>query len=310
MSNLALDHGLNSDYQAARDLEHLTFNLRFGAPGVTAIDTVMSWNGLSRAVRLCGDYGEARDVGQEAYDYGCEKLGAEHYWTLRTLIELSIAQRRIGTSHADSLAQAQIVYDQCGVLRGPNHPDTLAAAINLTNIQRTIGQTDEALALAEQTVARYPAIYGPDHPYNHGCASNLGLLRRVTGDPAGARALNEAALAGLDARLTRDHHYSLTVATNLASDLAELGDAAGARQLGEDTLARLHGLLGADHPLTLGCAANLVVDLRAEGLEDEAELLFADIMGRYAATLGTEHADVAAVAEGRRLDFDFDPPPI
>jgi tetratricopeptide (TPR) repeat protein len=310
MSNLALDHGLNSDYKAARDLEQLTFTLRFGAPDVTAIDTIMSWNGLSRAVRLCGDYGEARDVGQEAYEYGCEKLGAEHYWTLRTLIDLSIAQRRIGTSHADSLAQAQIVYDQCGVLRGRTHPDTLAAAINLTNIQRTIGQADEALALAEQTVDSYPAIYGADHPYNHGCASNLGLLLRVNGDPAGARALNEAALAGLDARLTRDHHYPLTVAANLASDLAELGDTAQARTLGEDTLSRLRQLLGQDHPLTLGCAANLSIDLRAEGASAEAEALSADTMSRYASTLGVEHADTVAAAEGRRLDFDFDPPPI
>lgn len=310
MSNLALDHGLNSNYQEARDLEQLTFNLRFGAPGVTVIDTIMSWNGLSRAVRLCGSYGEARDVGQEAYEYGCEKLRPEHYWTLRTLIDLSIAQRRIGSSHDDSLAQAQTVYDQCGAIRGPNHPDTLAAAINLTNIQRTIGQTAEALALAEQTVASYPAIYGPDHPYNHGCASNLGLLRRVTGDPAGARALNEAALAGLDARLTRDHHYPLTVAANLASDLAELGDTARARTLGEDTLGRLRQLLGVDHPLTLGCAANLAIDLRAEGAPEEAAALSADTMSRYAATLGVDHVDTIAAAEGRRLDFDFDPPPI
>jgi hypothetical protein len=65
-----------------------------------------------------------------------------------------------------------------------------------------------------------------------------------------------------------------------------------------------------DHPLTLGCAANLVVDLRAEGAGDEAELLLADTMSRYEATLGAKHADTVAAAEGRRLDFDFDPPPI
>jgi tetratricopeptide (TPR) repeat protein len=310
MNNLALDHGLNSDYLAARDLEQSTYNLRNGAQGVTATDMVISWNGLSRAVRLCGDYEEARDVGQDAYDYSCDKLGARHYWSLRSLIDLSIALRRIGTAHGDSLAQAQSVHEQCEGILGLNHPDTLAAAINLTNIQRTVGQVDEALALADRAVARYPRIYGPDHPYNHGCASNLGLLRRVTGDPAGARTLNEAALEGLDQRLTRDHHYSLTVATNLASDLAGLGDTAQARRLGEGTLRRLRRLLGVDHPLTLGCAANLVVDLRAEGAGDEAELLLADTMSRYEATLGAKHADTVAAAEGRRLDFDFDPPPI
>jgi tetratricopeptide (TPR) repeat protein len=310
MINLALDHGVNSAYEKARDLEQEVFLLRFGAPGVTATDMVMSWNGLSRAVRLCGDFHEARDVGQDAYDYSREKLGPDHYWTLRSLIDLSIALRRIGSSHDDSLAQAQSVYEQCRIILGPNRPDTLAAAINLTNIQRTIGQTDEALALAEEAVASYPAIYGPDHPYNHGCASNLGLLRRVTGDPAGARTLNEAALKGLDTRLTRDHHYSLTVATNLASDLAELGETAQARQIGEDTLRRLRRLLAKDHPLTLGCAANLAIDLRAEGAAEQAQALLADTMSRYAATLGAKHADSVAAAEGQRLDFDFDPPPI
>jgi tetratricopeptide (TPR) repeat protein len=310
MNNLALDHGLNSDYEKALDLHKEIFGLRDGAPDVAATDMLNTWIGLSRAVRLCGDYREARDVGQDAYDYGREKLGVEHYLTLRSLLDLSIALRRIATSYEDSLEWAHSVYEQCRRLRGPNHPDALAAAMNLTNIQRTVGQTDQALALAEETVASYPTIYGPDHPYNYGCASNLGLLRRVNRDPAGARELNEAALAGLDKRVTRDHHYSLTVATNLASDLAELGDTAQARKLGEGTLRRLRRLLGVNHPLTLGCAANLAIDLRAAGAEEEAELLLAEAMSRYAATLGAGHPDSVTAAEGRRLDFDFDPPPI
>jgi tetratricopeptide (TPR) repeat protein len=311
MNNLALDYGLNSEYGRARELHQRTYVLQSEAPaGVPAADILSSWNGLARDVRLCGDYAEARDVGEDAYDFGREALGPEHYLTLRSAKDYSIELRRIGTSFDDALELAQQVFDQCTRLLGPNNPDTLAAAISLTNIQRTIGQTDKALATVEAMVRIYPTVYGPDHPYNYGCSSNLGLLRRVTGDPAAARDLDETALAGLDAGLTRDHHYSLTVATNLASDLAELGKTAEARKLGEDTLKRLRGLLGDDHPLTLGCAANLVADLRAEGAEEKASALSADTMSRYAATLGTEHPDTAAAAAGRRLDFDFDPPPI
>jgi tetratricopeptide (TPR) repeat protein len=311
MNNLALDYALNSDYRHARELHRRTYVLQSEAStGVTSTDVLVSWHGLARAVRLCGDYSEARDVGEDAYDFGRELLGSDHYWTLRTLSDLSIALRRIATDYSEVLEMATDILDRCTRLFGTDNPDTLAAAISLTNIQRTIGQTDTALALAESTTAHYPEIYGPDHPFNYGCSGNLALLRRVAGDLAGARAINEAALAGLDTRLTRDHHYSLTVATNLASDLAELGEIAKARALGEDTLTRLRKLMGDNHPLTLGCAANLVTDLRADGAGEEAERLSADTLSRYADTLGADHPDTTTAAAGRRLDFDFDPPSI
>jgi tetratricopeptide (TPR) repeat protein len=311
MNNLALDYGLNSDYTAARRQHQRTYLLQSEATaGVSATEILSSWSGLARAVRLCGDYTEARDVGEDAYDYGQEVLGPEHYWTLRTPTDLTIALRRIPAEYERALDLAAEVFNRSSRLFGAGNPDTLAAAISLTNIQRTMGQSAEALALAQTTVARYPAIYGPDHPYSHGCSGNLALMLRVTGDLAGARHLNDIALAGLDARLGRDHHYSLTVATDLASDLAALGETAEAIALGKDTLARLRALLGEDHPLTLGCAANLAVDLRAGGADEEAERLSADTLDRYAATLGRGHPDTTTAMEGRRLDFDFDPPPI
>ena len=311
MHNLALDQALNSDYLAARTLHQRTFQLRNEATtGVSPSEVLMSWNGLARAVRLGGNYREARDVGEDAYDYGREALGTEHYWTLRAQNDLSIALRRIASAYQEALELATDVLGRCRTILGERHPDTLAAAISLTNIQRTVGQTSEALALAEDTVSRYPDIHGPDHPYNYGCLGNLALLRRVAGEPTAARRLNEEALIGLDARLGRQHHYSLTVATNLASDMAALSDTAEARALGEDTLPRLRALMGEDYPLTLGCAANLAIDRRAEGAADEADQLLEDTMRRYAATLGIEHPDAVNAAGRLRLDFDFDPPEI
>ncbi|HEV2371297.1 MAG TPA: FxSxx-COOH system tetratricopeptide repeat protein [Streptosporangiaceae bacterium] len=310
-NNLALDYGLTSDYKHAQELQESTFRLQNeGTEGVNQTDVLISWNGLARLVRLRGYYSEARDVGEEAYDYGLETLGRENYWTLRTGIDLSIALRRIGSTRGASLALAREIYDRCVRLFGQEHPDTLAAAISLINIQRTMGITDEALALAVLTMDRYPEIYGPDHPYNYGVIGNLALLRRVTGDSAEAHRLDKKALAGLDGRLTRDHHYSLTAATNLASDLAALGDVTAACELGGDTWGRLRRLLDDDHPLTIGCAANLAVDRRASGDEDGALALHDEAMQLYADTIGLDHPDAEAAAEWRRLDFDFDPPPI
>jgi tetratricopeptide (TPR) repeat protein len=311
LSNLALDYELTSDYRKARELCQQAHNMmneaNETASGVSATSVLISWSNLAWAVRLEGRYSEARDVSEEAWDYGREKLGPEHYATLRAAVGLSIALRRIAPEREDALRIARESYETCQKRLGGRNPDTMAAAINLVNVQRVNGLLDEALELAADTVNRYPGIYGPEHPYNYGCIGNLALLSRATDNPEEARRLNERALAGLDERLTRDHDYSLVVAMNLASDLAMLGESSAARALSEDTLLRLLRVMGKMHPMTLGCAANLALDRRADGATAEAEALIAETMGHYEATLGISHPDAIAAAEGRRLDFDFDP---
>jgi tetratricopeptide (TPR) repeat protein len=311
MVNLGLDYGLNGNYGKARQLLERAYLLMSEATtGVSATEVVISGYNLAWAVRLEGLYLEARDLGEDAWDCGKEKLGSDHFATLRAANGLSIALRRIAPAREEAMHMAREVFELCQKRFGDLNPDTMAAAINVTNAQRVNGLIDEAIALTESTLARYPEVYGADHPYTYGCTGNLALLRRAAGDPAEARRLNEFALTGLDAGLTRDHDYPLTVAVNLASDLAMLGEVAAARALGEDTLKRLINLLGNDHPLAVGCAANLVVDLRADGAKAEAEALFTETISRYEVTLGLSHPDALVAAEGRRLDFDFDPPSI
>lgn len=311
MNNLALDYGLNSNFAAARDLHKQVYILQRDAKtNVSATEVLNSWTGLARAVRLCGNFTQARDLGQDARLYGLHELGPEHHLTLRAATDLSIAMRRIPADHDEALELASDVLELCKRRRGEQNPDTMAAAISLSNIQWTIGRMGEALAVAAATVENYPAIYGAEHPYNYGCLGNLAVLRRLTGDYDEARRLDETVLAGLDARLSRDHLFSLTVALNLASDLAVLGDTALARALGEDSLLRLTSLLGEHHPLTLGCAANLTLDLRADGAGEGAELLSAKTMSGYERAFGADNPTTEAAAAGVRLDFDFDPPPI
>jgi len=310
-NNVASDYALNADYGKAKELHQEIYKRnRDAATGVSDAELLTSLNGLAWAVRLSGDFSMARDLGEEARDFGQERLGAEHYVTLRAANGLSIALRRIPSAHEEALAIAREVYELCMNLLGELNPDTMAAGISLANIQRTTGATQQALELARRLVETYPNVYGSDHPYNHGCTANLALLLRVNGKTADARHLNETALAALDGRLDRDHDYPLTVAVNLASDYAESGDVKAARALGEDSLSRLQRVMGKRHPLTLGCAANLVVDLRADGAGEAADRLLRETMDNYAATLGRDHPDAVNAASGKRLDFDFDPPPI
>ena len=75
-------------------------------------------------------------------------------------------------------------------------------------------------------------------------------------------------------------------------------------------MRRLARLLGEEHPLTLAAAANLTLDLRSVGDGDEAEQLQQSTIEGFARTLGLGHPDPEAFLAGRRLDFDFDSPPI
>ncbi|MGI5163893.1 FxSxx-COOH system tetratricopeptide repeat protein [Spirillospora sp. CA-253888] len=310
VNGLALDYGFISDYRASRELHHRAFQqLQQLGLDYDKIATMAFWSGLARVVRLCGDYSDACDIGDDAHAYSVEQLGVEHPWTLRTAKDLAIARLRSG-EYEEAHELALDVHARCVRLFGLDNPDTLAAAICLSNVLRSMGEIDEAFKLASDTLHRYPRIYGPDHPYQYGCAGNVAVLYRVQGDAAKARAQNQEALEGLERKLTRDHHYSLAVAINLASDLARLDEVEDAVALGRGTLRRLRAVLGGRHPMTLACAANLSIELARVGEHKEAEELRAETEADYAATLSLAHRDAQVFLAGRHLDADFDPSPI
>jgi tetratricopeptide (TPR) repeat protein len=311
LHNVALDLGLTGNYRNAVEQFDLAYRLENAAKeGISPTDKLIALYNLAWALRLLGRYQSAADVSAEAWDYGKSRLGADHYATLRAGNGHSIALRRIEPLREAALQIAEEIWAMARHRFGDTHPEAMATAVNLVNIQRTNGLVQEALELASWTAEEYPKVYGPEHPYTYGCIGNHGLMLRVTGNPEAARVRNMEALAGLDSRVGRDHDYFLVVALNLASDLAAVGDVKAALALGEDTHARLMKLLGADHPLTLGCAINLALDLRADGAAEEAARLTDEALKHYSRTLGSGHPDALAGAEGRRIDFDFDPPPL
>jgi Tetratricopeptide repeat len=310
MNNLALDYGLSSRYIEARELHKDVYIKQSNRIDAEPTAILNAWTGLARAVRLCGGFTQARDLGQEARAYGLHELGPEHHLTLRAATDLSIAMRRIPANYEDALEIAAETFEQCRLRRGEHHPDTMAAAISLYNIQRVLGRTMQALELAETTAEAYTGVYGAEHPYNYGCIANLALLRRLSDDLNEAHRLNEVALAGLDGKLTRDHFFSLTVSVNLASDLAALGHVHAARALGEDSLARLTPLLGDEHFMTLSCAVNLALDLAADGAVGEAKALSAATADTCGRVYGPNDPLTEAATSGTRVNVDFDPPPI
>jgi tetratricopeptide (TPR) repeat protein len=315
LSSLALDHGLVSDYGTAQEMYERAFAaMRAAASGATPPDVIGAWFGISWTLRLRGKFDDALDVAQDARDYGqtSSGLGAENLYTLRSVNAYLIACRRLPDKRLDALEESRAVLDLATRRHGEDNPDTLAIAIGLSNLMRTIDVSyhEKALELAEDTVGRFAAVYGASHPYHHGCMTNLALLKRITGDAAVARDLDQQAFQGLTTGLGQSHHYTLTAAVNLASDLAELERLAEARALGEETLQRLTAQLGPTHAHTLGCAANLALDMIAAGEEELGKELQDKTLRLLADTYGEDSPDYVAAASGVRLDPDFDPPAI
>jgi len=320
VSSLALDYGLNSRYGTSQDLYDQAYRgMSPSSSDATAADVLGAWLGIAWTLRLLGKYNEAYDVLLDARDYArtAKGLGPESLATLRSINAYTIVCRRLPERREEALADSRTAFEVASRRFGPEHPDTLAIAVSLSNLLRTISDDyhPEALALAEKTVESYPGVYGDSHPYNFGCRSNLALLHRVTGSPEKARGIDELALAGLTRVLGPDHHFTLTVAMNLASDFAVLGLPEEARRLGEATLPKLTALLGPDHTHTLGCAANLALDLIATGDEKAGKTLQEETLEAYEAAQGVDFPDYVVARESvddttRRLDPDFDPPPI
>nr|WP_062433011.1 FxSxx-COOH system tetratricopeptide repeat protein [Herbidospora daliensis] len=308
--NLAIDYSLTSDYTTAQDMfQRLMRDLSTARTGVGWSQMLGTWSGLSRAVRLCGDYEMAVDLGQDAFDYGKQQLTLDSHHTLLAAKDLSIAKRRRGDID-EALELAHTTYTRLKHLLGDQHPDTMAAAVNLSNAYRVKDDLDQAYQLALEIMPLYPQVFDPDHPFAHACRGNLAVLIRLRGDARGARELNREIVDALTRRLGQEHDYTVTCAINLLSDLAATGELDNAVKDGRDLHKRLSDDFGADHFLTLSCAANLSLDLRAVGLTSEADKVQEETLNRYHDLGSVNHPDAAYTAQGRRINCDFDPQPI
>jgi tetratricopeptide (TPR) repeat protein len=313
MNTLTEDLELNGDYLTAVRLneqiyeEKLIIYRHHYHPLV-----LFTLGALARAMREEGRYNDAREVAQRAYD-GFRQLVLEgvladsHPWMLRQAMDLSVTLREFGT-FGGALELARESYERCMGTFGVDHPSTMIAAVNLANALRRSGEIYKAKELLEATVPLYRSVFGADHPYTLGSILNLSLAHDA--HEAGlAQHLLNGVLAGFIHRLGRNHHYTLICSANLTTILTELGESGLAVQLGEDTYAQLEALLGENHPHTLACALNLALDLNAVGRKQEEVEFASEALLRYREVLGKDHPDVRAAAEGRRLDFCFNPLP-
>ncbi|MFG1926606.1 FxSxx-COOH system tetratricopeptide repeat protein [Cryptosporangium sp. NPDC048952] len=322
-NNLAVDNELTGRYPDARKLyeenytEALAFYSQDDHPFV-----VLTLSGMSRNLRHEGRYGESLERAYLAYDryqrlIAQKTLNKSHLWVLTQNRDLSIGERLAGQVEP-ALARARAAYDDFRMSEfGEDHPDALAAGINLGNALRLAdslglpgGDLQAAVDLLNNTVERYGEVWRETHPFAHAARINLAIAQFTLNNYEVARSYLEAARDGLEATVGDGHHYTLICLSNLATALAELDRAEEARQIGEAIVPRLRASLGKDHPHTLGAVLNLGLDRIKTGAGEDGEALRQEALTRFASVLGADHYDVETARRRGRVSSVIEPPPV
>ena len=77
----------------------------------------------------------------------------------------------------------------CEAKLGQDHHYTLTVAVNLASDLAVLGDTDRALGIGDDTLARLGRVLGPDHPLTLGCAANMVIDYRRRDDEHAAERL-------------------------------------------------------------------------------------------------------------------------
>jgi hypothetical protein len=138
---------------------------------------------------------------------------APHVLAAAPLVDSSPAARQLVLdivhylqAHSDSAgshAVCEQVLHRWRAILGPDHPDTLTAAIRSSLALFQLGETEPACALGEDTLTRCRRVLGPDHPTTLVAAAALAQALAALEKVQPARALGEDTLQRCAGRLAR-----------------------------------------------------------------------------------------------------------
>lgn len=206
-------------------------------------DILLARRNLVIALRKSGRYTEAERLGEQNFTASKAKLGGGHEHTLTAMMSYANALRCTGDI-GKALALAREAFDRYrSNYFGPDHPFTLACAINVAIILRNAGERAEARELNERTVGRLRAGLGAEHPAVLCCMTSLSNDFAVAGDNDRAHAL---ALETLElSRRVRGADHPYTHACEVNAGLLEEGCAGLVRHLGADHAEVIEAKAGA-----------------------------------------------------------------
>ena len=243
---------------------------------------------LSWLRRAQGNYNEAYELANSAYEKCTRLLGDEHPDTVGAMQGLANSLRKLGRYNEALELQEQVLMLAKKIF-GNEHPDTVRAMHNLANSLGYLGRYDEALKLFEKVLSLYKKILGDEHPDTVEAMNNLAISLNKLGRYDEALKLLEKVLSLRKKILGDEHPYTVRAMNNLASSLSYLGRYDEALTLMEIALPLYKEIFGEDSPKMLEATDTLAHALSGLGRCEEAIALERDTLAKCEKNFGDEH---------------------
>jgi tetratricopeptide (TPR) repeat protein/tRNA A-37 threonylcarbamoyl transferase component Bud32 len=184
------------------------------------------------------------------------------------------------------LRKARDLFEEC---LGPDHPETLAAAVRLGSLLLNAGKLSEAGAVLIKTIEQCRRTLGPDHQMTLHATSGLANVLKTQGSWAEGEQLARENLEAVRRVYGLEHGETVGPMNTLGQFLREQGKLDEACDLFQQSLEM--GLR--DHrpaqPLLLDCRDSLARSRLLQGRLSDAEVLFRENLKAASGTLGPEH---------------------
>ena len=314
-SDLAVDMRLSGDFQNALILDRDIVERRLPTLGPANHETLFAQCMVARDLRGCGLYREALELYDQVLGGLRALLGDDHQDVLNIRLSHGVTLQRVG-QYGPARAEIEDVLNNFRRRFGEEHLGAISAMTVLASPLRLLGEVDKAHALADQALTLARRVHGADHVFSLLYANNLAVALRAVGHHDRALQMDEETFHAMRNAFGADHVFALASEGNLAHSIYLAGDFERAKVVSRDTLERSIRARGQDHPLTQACALALAIDLRAaQGTDSsdpdalsEAERLTRDAIEHFTELVGADNPVTLASSEGKRLEFDIEPP--
>ena len=184
-----------------------------------------------------------------------------------------------------------------GRVLDPEHPDTLAARVNLAYWTARAGDPAGARDQDAARLTVHEPVLGPEHPDTLDLRANLARWTGEAGDAAGARSQSAVLVPICERVFGPEHPQTLSARTGLARWTGHAGDAAGARDQFAALLAIYERVLGPEHPETLAARTELARWTGKAGDAAGARDQYAALLPVRERVLGPEHPHTQATRD-------------
>ncbi|MBT8226725.1 MAG: tetratricopeptide repeat protein [Dactylosporangium sp.] len=285
----------NGDYAGSRALGEAMVEAWSNPPGEDGLgpdheQTLLAYRHLANALRMMGDYGEARRLDERAFEFlhANPNFGNDHEHTVGVAFglgfDLSMAGDLAGSLDRDqeNLARATRVY-------GLTDDYTLQAKGNVAADLRQLGRFREAYELSRSRAEECQETLGDSD------ARTLWAISELVRDVCGLGRYREALdmqnrVWDLYGQFLKPHQREFLLAErNIAIALRKAGDHTGALNLSRDNYQAFRTRFGAHHEYTLASAMTYTNALRAAGRLTEARDAGAPAVDGYLKKFGERH---------------------